>query len=669
MLDISTCSQMKKDILYKKAHTAFASQEGRSAYYPLIQPYLVGASVEELKKLARSQVAMDIDTFINLNPEELKKLSVQDVKDLLGVNLPHLKEVENHPSVAMWIKNHFQSELDTLGIGLMGGAASLSSTSMGSTVSSMSVGTNSNNAVTTNSPVIPIMESTFSSPGNIHITTTSSDLNPFIFRDVTEFHSTPIFKIAVTTNEMSYSIDNTQTTASAKDSKDAFPINVSSNVTAVPDNTMARTIVPTTARNTAVSTEITIDSKSTTTNRTNFPVSGTPVPFTARRINTTTSKELTTDSNNITANSTTTPSITIKSSISVPTEVVVPSLNITATLNETGDILVPTISTTSRIVVNGTTYRTVATDFNSSTASRTVLPSISTDSTTVVPTTSLNVTAISDGALFPSTARDFSTTISSKPVTDSNNTTVSAPVLTTVTLDSTTAVTTKTRAVSFNVSATLNDTISEMPIPYTAIDGNVIPSVETTVASDSNATSSHTAFPSTATDRDVTAGVSVTISHSPTISINFTVGADTTTRRTYLLSPVMPNITRTSSEQHSTPPKHVPTATNPASVSKKPIKITDKPPTASHKTTFHSQETAHKTAVPPRSSPNQTATKAAASAQSSSSKAPPRRKPPSYPTPNGYINVKPLSASASNTFSWTFLALSLTIEISIQKFL
>ncbi|ETE63142.1 Mesothelin-like protein, partial [Ophiophagus hannah] len=53
-LDISTCAQAKKDILYQKAHTAFANQEETRAYYPLIQPYVGGAPVEELKKLARS---------------------------------------------------------------------------------------------------------------------------------------------------------------------------------------------------------------------------------------------------------------------------------------------------------------------------------------------------------------------------------------------------------------------------------------------------------------------------------------------------------------------------------------------------------------------------------------------------------------------------------------
>ncbi|XP_048350698.1 uncharacterized protein LOC125431704 [Sphaerodactylus townsendi] len=128
-LDVSSCSQGQKDILYEKARAAFANQEGTSAYYPLIQPYLGGAPVEDLRKLARSQVAMDINTFTNLKPEELKELSVQDAKDLLGVHLPELKDAESHPSVAMWIKSHFQSELDALGIGLQGGMAAPSPTS------------------------------------------------------------------------------------------------------------------------------------------------------------------------------------------------------------------------------------------------------------------------------------------------------------------------------------------------------------------------------------------------------------------------------------------------------------------------------------------------------------------------------------------------------------
>ncbi|XP_019397679.1 PREDICTED: uncharacterized protein LOC109314800 [Crocodylus porosus] len=121
-LDISSCSQAKKDQLYAKARDAFASQKGTSAYYPLIQPYLGGAPVKDLEDLAKSDVAMDINTFTALNPDELQKLSIQDVKNLLGVNLPSLKQAENHPAVANWTKTQYQSALDRiLGIGLQGG--------------------------------------------------------------------------------------------------------------------------------------------------------------------------------------------------------------------------------------------------------------------------------------------------------------------------------------------------------------------------------------------------------------------------------------------------------------------------------------------------------------------------------------------------------------------
>ncbi|KAM3826842.1 uncharacterized protein M6D78_015007 [Vipera latastei] len=631
-LNISTCAQVKKDILYQKAHIAFASQEGTSAYYPLIQPFLGGASVEELKKLGRYHVGMDIDTFINLNPEELKKLSVQDVKNLLGVNLPDLKEAENYPSVAMWIKNNFQSELDSLGIGLVGGRAALFSTSMGSTVSSTSVSTEPDDALTATSPVAPIMASTLSSPGNISVTSprtssASSNLNPSTSRDATEFYSTPEFKSNLMTKEISPSINNTRTTDSDRVPKDAFPTNMSSSVRTDLDNTVAGTTVPTAARNTSVPTEITIDSNSATNNTTDFPISGIPAPFIARGINTTTSNELIT---------------------------VVPSLNIAATLNETGGTLVPIISSTARFVVN----RTLGTSFNSSTASRTVLPSVSTESPTVVPTTSLKVTAVPDGTLFRSTTRYFNTTI----LTDSNNSTVSSPVVTTNPLDSTTVVTSKTRAISYNVSVTSNDTIKDTLFPYNATSSNGISSAETTIASDSNTTRNDTAFPT-----PVTGGLNVTIFHSPTVITKFTVGADTTTPRTDFTS-VLSRITRTTSKRLSTPPTHM-LATNPALLSKKPITVTDKQPTASSKTTFHSQETSHTAAIPPLSPANRTTTNAATSTQrSSSSRAAPPTKPPSYPTPNGYINVKPLSASALNTsFSWTLLALSLTIGISVQK--
>ncbi|XP_072734676.1 mesothelin-like protein [Ciconia boyciana] len=124
-LNISSCSQTTKEQLYRKAQEVFAGQAGTTrAYYCQIWPYLGGAPAEDLKDLAKPGVAidMDMDTFLALNPDELQKLSVTDVKNLLGENLPYLKEAENETSVLRWVKRQSQRELDcTLGIGLQGG--------------------------------------------------------------------------------------------------------------------------------------------------------------------------------------------------------------------------------------------------------------------------------------------------------------------------------------------------------------------------------------------------------------------------------------------------------------------------------------------------------------------------------------------------------------------
>ncbi|NWJ08202.1 MSLNL protein, partial [Crypturellus undulatus] len=134
-LDISSCSQAKKNQLYAKAQEAFASQAGTPAYYSLIQPYLGGAPAKDLKELAKTGISMDIDTFTALNPEELQQLSVTDVKNLLGINLPDLKQVENLPAVINWIRRQDQWELDhILGIGLQGGIVKPSPTGSATSV-------------------------------------------------------------------------------------------------------------------------------------------------------------------------------------------------------------------------------------------------------------------------------------------------------------------------------------------------------------------------------------------------------------------------------------------------------------------------------------------------------------------------------------------------------
>ncbi|NXO62446.1 MSLNL protein, partial [Phainopepla nitens] len=124
-LNISSCSQTKKELLYGKAKEAFASLASTpGCYYCQIRPYLGGAPAEDLKDLANASVAinMDLATFLALNPKELQKLSVTDVKNLLGKNLPELKQAEHEPQVESWVQQQSQRELDcVLGIGLQGG--------------------------------------------------------------------------------------------------------------------------------------------------------------------------------------------------------------------------------------------------------------------------------------------------------------------------------------------------------------------------------------------------------------------------------------------------------------------------------------------------------------------------------------------------------------------
>ncbi|XP_051488404.1 mesothelin-like protein [Apus apus] len=124
-LNISSCSQTKKDQLYRKAHEVFGDKaESTSVYYCHIWPYLGGAPADDLKSLAKRGTAinMDMGTFLNLNPKELQKLSIMDVKNLLGKNLHYLKAAENETVVVDWVKRQSQQELDCiLGIGLQGG--------------------------------------------------------------------------------------------------------------------------------------------------------------------------------------------------------------------------------------------------------------------------------------------------------------------------------------------------------------------------------------------------------------------------------------------------------------------------------------------------------------------------------------------------------------------
>ncbi|XP_016279643.1 mesothelin [Monodelphis domestica] len=119
-LNPSACSQAQKKILYPKARTAFQGILFPQ-YYRLIQPYLDGAPPQDIKDLSQKNVNMDIGTFKKLQKEAILPLTPEEVRGLLGQNLPGLKAEEKTSPVREWILKQRQDSLDALGIGLTGG--------------------------------------------------------------------------------------------------------------------------------------------------------------------------------------------------------------------------------------------------------------------------------------------------------------------------------------------------------------------------------------------------------------------------------------------------------------------------------------------------------------------------------------------------------------------
>ncbi|XP_072610310.1 mesothelin-like protein [Vulpes vulpes] len=115
-LDISSCPQSRKDVLYTKAREAFGGARSTATYYRLMRPYLGGAPVEELRHLVQANVSMDIDTFTTLNPRVLQNLSVGNVTTLLGQNVGDLRKARSHPTISSWLRSLNTSALGELGL-------------------------------------------------------------------------------------------------------------------------------------------------------------------------------------------------------------------------------------------------------------------------------------------------------------------------------------------------------------------------------------------------------------------------------------------------------------------------------------------------------------------------------------------------------------------------
>ncbi|XP_026214815.1 uncharacterized protein LOC113161444 [Anabas testudineus] len=149
-LNISNCTTEKQNALFNIAVQAFAPTTRASttvSSYQLIQPYISGANLSYILDLLASNVSMDLATFISLPSSIVMNLTVSQVQRLLGSNLPDLVLYQNQSLVRSWIRSQPQIQLDSLGLGLVGGLASSTnptdSSSSSSTTSASATGSSS----------------------------------------------------------------------------------------------------------------------------------------------------------------------------------------------------------------------------------------------------------------------------------------------------------------------------------------------------------------------------------------------------------------------------------------------------------------------------------------------------------------------------------------------
>ncbi|XP_005391662.1 PREDICTED: mesothelin isoform X2 [Chinchilla lanigera] len=118
--DLDTCNSKQLVVLYPKARLAFQNVSGLE-YFKKIQPFLGGASIEDLQALSHQNVSMDMATFKKLPVKAVERLTVAEVQNLLGRNVAGLKAEERNSPVKEWIFQQRQEDLDMLGLRLRGG--------------------------------------------------------------------------------------------------------------------------------------------------------------------------------------------------------------------------------------------------------------------------------------------------------------------------------------------------------------------------------------------------------------------------------------------------------------------------------------------------------------------------------------------------------------------
>ncbi|KAL7845118.1 hypothetical protein AOLI_G00233100, partial [Acnodon oligacanthus] len=148
-LNISSCSTDQKSVLYSIANSSFSTELSNPAtYYQLISPYLGGAPLEDIQALSTLNISMDIDVFLSLNSAVIMALSVNTVRDLMGINVADVKLFESSSLVQAWEAQQKQSELNTLNIGLLLGIPDVIISTSVPLTSAVNLGNNNYNTIT-----------------------------------------------------------------------------------------------------------------------------------------------------------------------------------------------------------------------------------------------------------------------------------------------------------------------------------------------------------------------------------------------------------------------------------------------------------------------------------------------------------------------------------------
>ncbi|XP_077306315.1 mesothelin-like [Lithobates pipiens] len=125
-LDISTCSQSIKNLLFDKMKMVYSSYNNSSnAYFQIMEPVIGGARASDLIAFASGFPEMDITTFTSLNPDAVKVLSVQNIVDLLGDNVLDIGTIFNSSVLLAWAEANNQIEVNNATVFLQSVLAAL----------------------------------------------------------------------------------------------------------------------------------------------------------------------------------------------------------------------------------------------------------------------------------------------------------------------------------------------------------------------------------------------------------------------------------------------------------------------------------------------------------------------------------------------------------------